>query len=50
MDVGKRMKLLAAAEVINLAQKQLKDERWGRTKGSEYKEPGFQTPYGKYCE
>ena len=50
MEIGKRMKLMAAAEVLNMAQKQLKDERWGRSKGSEYKEIGYQTPYGKYSE
>ena len=50
MDIGKRMKLVAAAEIQNLAQKQLKDERWSKTKGSDFEESGYQTPYGKFSE
>ena len=50
MDVGKKMKMLAAAECQALAQKQLKDERWARNKSSDYQERDYQTPYGKFCE
>ena len=50
MDVGKRFKLLGAAEIHSWAQKSLKNERWAKEKECTYKNPNYQNAHGHFEE
>ena len=48
MDVSKKFKLLAAAEVHSWAQKSLKNDRWAREKECTFGSPNYQSMHGHW--